>query len=338
MRKNSLIVRLVATSTALTLAACSSGSGSANSSAAGGTLRLEVQKSGLATVLQGVADKVNAYEHEGLTVAVKGVKSGDEAVAVQELVQGRADAAFVSVPAVATLDSTYVSKGQSAPLKVVAATGNVSNIVLSPKIHYTGLDSLHGLTLGLSSLTSGHRVKLDYYLGTQGSSEQKLGLKFVALGSSEMPSALASGQIDGFVHSEPTTTIAITKDNAQLALSMGGAARDAAEEVIAVRADYLKSHGEQVKKLVSALQYATDQFQSMSESEIVDIYASYAGAPKDLMAAVYKQKDHFEPGLLPLQEAADAYWKVGIPAMKAKDEVTDTLAEKDIFDFTYSGR
>lgn len=338
--KMKFVVPLVVTSLALSVAACGSSPDTetaATQPAAQQSIRLLVLTSGLATALAGIADDANAYEREDVNVQTMPVKSGDSNIAVQQLLQGRADAAFVNAESVATLDSAYVAKGQPAPLKAVAATGNVSNVVLSKKIDYTGPNSLRGLTLGISAPTSIHRANLDYYLSTQGLSEKQLGLKFVSLGSSDMPTALASGQIDGFVHSEPTTTIALTKDNAQLALSMGGAVRKAAANLIAVRTDYLKSHGPLVKKLVAALQYATDRFHSMPQSDIVDVYAKYAGAPKPLMTAVYKQSDHYNPGLLPLRSAADAYWKVGIPAMKAQKQVTGDLAEDDMFDFTYSG-
>ena len=120
----------------------------------------------------------------------------------------------------------------------------------------------------------------DHPLGTQGTSEEQLGIKFVPLGASDMPGAHSPvHQIDGFLHSEPTTTIALGNSDAKLALSMGGAVREAAANVIAVRNDYLKSHGDTVKKLVSALQYATDQFQNMSPPDIAPVYASYTMHP-----------------------------------------------------------
>jgi NitT/TauT family transport system substrate-binding protein len=318
---------------ALTATAC----GSSNSEATSpNTIRLEVLTSGLATTLHGIAEKVGAYQHEGLTVNAQEVKSGDSTIAVQELVQGRADAVFVNTESVASMDSSYVSKGQEAPLKVVAATGNVANLVLSPKVDYTGPASLKGLTLGVSNLFSIHRASFDYYLGTQGTSEEQLGIKLVPLGASDMPGALASNQIDGFLHSEPTTTIALGQSNAKLAVSMGGAVREAAANVIAVRTDYLKSHGDTVKKLVSALQYATDQFKTMSPSDVAAVYASYTDASPDLMTKVNQQQDHYNPGLLPLRPAADAYWQVQIPALLKQNAVTKDLTQDDMFDYSYS--
>jgi NitT/TauT family transport system substrate-binding protein len=311
--------------------------GSSNTDAANpNTVRLEVLTSGLATTLHGIAEKVNAYQHEGLTVNATEVKSGDSTIAVQELVQGRTDAVFVNTESVASLNSSYVSKGQEAPVKAVAATGNVANLVLSPKINYTGPTSLHGLTLGVSNLFSIHRASFDYYLGTQGTSEEQLGIKFVPLGASDMPGALASNQIDGFLHSEPTTTIALGNSDAKLALSMGGAVREAAANVIAVRTDYLKSHGDTVKKLVSALQYATDQFQKMSPPEIATVYASYTDASPELMTKVNEQQDHYNPGLLPLRASADAYWKVQIPALLKQNAVSGDLTQDDMFDYSYA--
>ena len=71
-------------------------------------------------------------------------------------------------------------------------------------------------------------------------------------------------------------------------------------------------------------------------TRVVAVLLSYAKSPADLMTGVYEQKDHYNPGLLPLQSAADAYWKVGIPAMKSQNLITDKLTESEMFDFSYS--
>ena len=82
--------------------------------------------------------------------------------------------------------------------------------------------------------------------------------------------------MDGFLPPNPPRRLPSDNPNRKLALSMGGAVREAAANVIAVRTDYLRVvTSDTVKKLVSALQYATDQFQKMSPPEIATVYASY---------------------------------------------------------------
>lgn len=331
-----LALSLTMASAIAALPACSSDSPASSTNDGKDVVRMEILDSGLATVIHGVAEQVNAYGKNGIDVKVESIKSGDSSVAIQQLVQGRADVAFVNTESVATLDSAYIAKGVPAPLKAVAATGNVSNIVLSKKINYAGPESLKGLTLGVSSLTSIHRTSLDYYLREHGTSEKALGIKFVAVGSDEMPSALASGQLDGFLHSEPTTTIALQKSNAQLAATIGGDVRSQPPNVFAVNATYLKSHRQTVKKLVDSLQAASSQFKSLPASQIAKIYAKYLKSSQSLGLAVYKQKDHYDPTLQSLRPSAQAYWKVSVPGMKERALVTDKMQQDDMFDFSFS--
>jgi NitT/TauT family transport system substrate-binding protein len=313
---------------------------SPNSAEAGSTnkIRLEVLTSGLATTLTEIAKAVNAYEREGISVEMVDVPSGDSTVAVQELLQGRVDAAYVNTESVLTLDSAYVAKGEEPPLVAVAATGQVTNLVLSKEVPYTGLEDLHGLSIGVSSLQSLHRATFDYYLSQQGMSEDDLDIKFVELDGSDMPSALASNQIDGFLHSEPTTAIALQQSNAQLAIDVAGSVnpiREAAANVIAVRTDYLESNREQVEKLVAAMAYASDQFPAFSVPKLAQIYARYTDSPVGLMTEVARQKDYYDPTLRPLRAAADAFWKVHVPFLLKEDLVSRDIAKEQVFDFSF---
>lgn len=340
MTTNRLPLLFAAAALSVSTAACGALDAS-NSDETGSpsTIRLEVLTSGLATTLTEIADEVNAYDREGVKVQMVDVPSGDSTVAVQELLQGRVDVAYVNVESVLSLDSAYVSKGKEPPLKAVAVSGQVTNLVLSKKVPFTDLDDLHGLTIGVSSLQSLHRATFDYYLGTQGMKEDDLDLKFVPLDGGDMPSALASNQIDGFLHSEPTTAIALQQSNGKLALDLAGLSepiRQSAANAIVVRSDYLESNGDQVQKLVDALQYGSDQFQSMSVSKLAEIYARYTDSPVDLMRTVAEQKDYYDPTLRPLRASADAYWKVHVPFMQRQGLVSPNLSEDEVFDYTYS--
>lgn len=316
------------------LAACSSGQ-AAGSTSDSGAVKIEVSTSGLGTVLYGLAQQVNAFGQQGIKVTEDQVDSGQESIAVQQLLVGRADFAFLTLPSVAAIDSQYVSKGQPAPLKVVAATPNVSNVVLSSKVKYTGLDSLRGLRIGIASVTSDHRINFDYYLSEHHTSTAALGIKYVPIGASDMPAALASGQIDGFIHSEPTATIATTQDHAKVAFRLGGVINQKATNVVVTPTTFLKSDPGTVRKLVDALQQTSKDFGTMPESKVVSAYASFAHAAPQLMRSVYEQKD-FDPRLQPLRQAADAFWQVSFQPMVAQHLVTAKLTQNDVFDYDYS--
>ena len=102
--------------------------GSSNTEATNpNTVRLEVLTSGLATTLHGIAEKVNAYQHEGLTVNATEVKSGDSTIAVQELVQGRTDAVFVNTESVAFRNvPSYYQVAASRPVDELLSPGTAA--------------------------------------------------------------------------------------------------------------------------------------------------------------------------------------------------------------------
>lgn len=310
----------------------SGNSGSSNSNV---TVKIDVLESSLGTALFPIAQSLGAFKKQGITVKPTAIQSGQENNGVQELVQGRTDFAFITATSVAALDSAYVAKGEPAPLIAVAATRNVSNVVVSSKVDYTGLDDLRGLTIGVSHLTSAHRINFDYYLGQQGTSADKLGIKYVPVSGSDMPAALASGQIDGFIHSEPTTAIAVTKDNAKLAIKMGGPVHDQATSVLAVNSEYLAAHKDVVGRMVAALRSASERFPSLSDDKVAQIYAHYTSATPDLMKSVIAQKD-FDPTLAPLHVAADAFWEVSVPPSISRHLIDPKLTEKDVFNYSFS--
>lgn len=300
------------------------------------SVHMSVIRSSLFTAIHGIAESLGSYKKHGLSMDISYLGSGQETISVQQVIQGTVDMTLTSPPSVAALDSSYVVKGEPAPLKIIAAGTSTSNLVLAPKIKFNGLNSLHGLKIAVSSPTSGHRLHFDYFLKEHGTSSSKIGFTYVTVSSSDMPAALASGQIDGFIHSEPTTSLAITKDHAQLALRIGGVVGDDAADVLVAKAAYLKDHAEAARKVVAALKDASSKFSTMEESKIVKIYTDYIKSTPELMKAVYHQKT-IDPELISLRRAAEAFWQVDIPPLVKQGLVSPKLKESDLFDFSFGG-
>src|SRR5205085_5316968 len=94
-----------------------------------------------------------------------------------------------------------------------------TSLVLANSVQPSSVDDLLGrrLRMAVSSLSSVHRTFLRGYLRVEkGVDLDKLPWRFMSVDAGNMIPALITGQIDGFLHSEPTTTIAIMNKSGHL--------------------------------------------------------------------------------------------------------------------------
>lgn len=318
-----------------TTAACSSGGGATASANGMQTVKLAVTASSLETVIYAIAQHENTFAKHHVQVQLTKIQSGQEDIAMQQLIQGAVDFTLTAAADPITADSSFASQGGSPPLRIVAAGGNTTNVVLSSKIHYTGLDSLRGLKLAVTNPTANHRIQFEWYLNQHGTSSRQLGIKLVTVSSADMPAALASGQIDGFVHAEPTTSLAIQKDHARLAFNVTGAAQQAAAQALATRTSYIQSNRQVVQDVVDALQDASKDYSTLSEPAVVGIYATWLGADKSLMSSIYQRKA-VDPRMTSLHQAANAFWTANRPAMVSQGTLGPKVTQGDLFDYSFS--
>ena len=140
-------------------------------------------------------------------------KSGQTVEGVEQLWRGRLDFYMGGAPEVPRLNSRVIEGGRPAPLAVVSgANPGHTSLVLGNKLHPKAIDEIlsQPLRIAVSSLSSIHLAFFRGYLRT----EKKLELdgikwRFLGVEAANMLPALLTGQIDGFLHSEPTTTLAI---------------------------------------------------------------------------------------------------------------------------------
>src|SRR5499433_4602475 len=167
----------------------------------------------LVSVIHAIAKKIAAYERQNLVVVESHFKSGQATAGVEQLWRGNLDFYMGGAPEVPRLNSRLIESGSPPALAVVSgANPGHTSLVLSNKLQPKVIDEIlkQPLRIAVSSLSSVH---LSFFSGTL-RTEKKLELdalswRFIGIDAGNMLPALLTGQIDGFLHSEPTTTLAI---------------------------------------------------------------------------------------------------------------------------------
>ncbi len=290
-------------------------------------------RSSLSLVLHPIALDEGFYKKRGVEPVTKVIRSGDGAIGPQSVMSGELEVYIGVISDVAKINSEALEIGQQPPLAVVAiGSPGATNLVLKKTLPFNGLDDIKGLRIGVSSLGSAHLVTFRQFLAEKNTTVEKLGLRLVALGGGDMPPALVSGQIDGFLHSQPTPSIAIATGQAKLVLapSQMGIAGTSPNVGIIVSRKWAVANKAALTKFVAGLRDASDAYASIPKDRIVKIAASHLGGEPELIAASY---DSVDPRLVAGQQGADTYWSVEMSAMKERGEVGKNFQQKDLFDF-----
>lgn len=290
-------------------------------------------RSSLSLIMHPIAVEEGFYKKHGIDPQVTEIRSGDGGVGTQTVMTGDLDIYIGVVSDVAKLNSQAKDIGQEPPL-VVAALGSpgATNLVLRKDVPFTTVADIKGLRLGVSSLGSAHLVTFRHYLAEEGTSVEDLQLQLVRVGGSDMPAALVSNQIDGFLHSQPTPSIAVATGEAKLALSpaqMGEAGKSPNVGIITSKR-WAAANGETLRKVVAALKDASAAYADMPQERVVEIAVKYLGGDPVTIAASHPTVD---PRIVDFRTGADIYWSVEMEAMKGRGEVSESFAQEDMFDF-----
>jgi ABC-type nitrate/sulfonate/bicarbonate transport system substrate-binding protein len=174
----------------------------------------------LVSVIHAIAKKIGAYEKYNLQVIEIHFKSGQATAGVEQLWRGNLDFYMGGAPEIPRLNSRVIENGGTAPLAVVSGTNpGHTSLVLANKLRPKAIDDLldQRLRIAVSSLSSVHRAFLRGYLLVEKKVDlDKVPWRFVSVDAGNMISALITDQIDGFLHSEPTTTLAIVNSAGHL--------------------------------------------------------------------------------------------------------------------------
>lgn len=337
---SSVAAGVLALATACSSSGSSGGSGTSAGNSAGKllTVRLGALESGVNQGILAVALADNDFTKNGLNVEVTAYQSGSLGLDVQDLVSGREDIALDAVVDPITYDSQSLAAGKGTPLKVIAAASPAgADFVIKKSIPFSSVQSLKGLKIGVANLTSSYIPLFQSYLNAHGTSVNALGIKFEVVTAANQVPALASGQIDGFIQSEPTGATAVTDGVGQYVIqdpAAWGAGSIVPITGVFATSTWLSANPVAARDFVKALQEASSAYRSSSAAQEATVLANFTKTSASVMQSAYS---HFDPTLTPLESSMQALFKISVPSLIARGVVSSKLTVADVTDTSYGG-
>ena len=302
------------------------------------TVRFGVLHPNLTTVIHAIAKQTGAYVRHNLDVVETRFKSGQTVEGVEQLWRGNLEFYMGGAPEVPRLNSRLIEAGSPPPLAVVSgANPGHTSLVLSNKLQPKNIDDIlnQPLRIAVSSLSSVHLAFFRGYLIT----EKKLELKaiawhFLGIEGDNMVPALLTGQIDGFLHSEPTTTLAILNNAGHL--FMQAARGDMGlnpppATLLSSRRDFIKDKNEIAKRFMLAI-FDANAVYAKSPAAMTSVVAEWSGQDEKIIAAA---QERMNPTTSLTQAQAQKWWDFIGRAMVERGELSPKLRPfPDVFDLS----
>jgi NitT/TauT family transport system substrate-binding protein len=299
-------------------------------------IKLGQLQSSLSTILVDVAVQRGVFARNGIEATVQGYKSGQGTAGIEELLRGSTEAYYGSVPEVTRVNSEAMEKDQPPPLVILlTASPGSTTLVTRSDLAYASVQDLKGMKVAASSLGSVHLVIFRRFLSDQKIPESSLNIQFVAVGAENMPQTLLTKQIDAFLHSDPT--VAIAEQNGSGKVVMGrkelGDAASAPGTALIVRRDWLAKNQDTAKRLVQSFEQANQEFDQLPKADKVKLFSDTLKVEEPVMTLA---ADRVNPRVMPLREAADAFWRINQATMVERGEMSQKVKLEDIFDFSFA--
>jgi ABC-type nitrate/sulfonate/bicarbonate transport system substrate-binding protein len=302
------------------------------------TVRFGVLHPNLTTVIHEIAKRTGAYERHNLKVVETRFKSGQTVEGVEQLWRGNLDFYMGGAPETPRLNSRLIESGSPAPLAVVSgANPGHTSLVLSNKLNPKTIDEILNkpLRIAVSSLSSVHLAFFRGYLLTEKKLELKaIAWQFMGIGGDNMVPALLTGQIDGFLHSEPTTTLAIV--NRAGHLFMQAARGDMGPNpppatLMSSRRDFIASKDELAKRFMRAIFDANEAY-AKNPAAMTPLVAEWSGQDEKIVA---EAQERMNPTTSLTHAQAQKWWDFIGTAMVERGELSPKLKPfPDVFDLS----
>jgi len=292
----------------------------------------------LTTVIHEIAKRTGAYERHNLNVVETRFKSGQTVEGVEQLWRGNLDFYMGGAPEVPRLNSRLIEGGNPPPLAVVSgANPGHTSLVLSNKLQPKTIDEIlnQPLRIAVSSLSSVHLAFFRGYLLHEKKVELKsIPWRFMGIEAANMLPALLTGQLDGFLHSEPTTTLAIVNNAGHLFLQ--GARGDMGPNpppatLMSARRDFIAKSNELAKRFMRAIFDANETY-AKDPAKMAPLVAEWSGQDLKIVTAA---QERMNPTASLTQAQAQKWWDFIGTAMIERGELSPKLKPfPDIFDLS----
>ena len=312
----------------------------ARAAASTGTIRLGYLYPNLTTLAYGIAEHIGAYKNAGFEVQAQRFTSGQTVEGIQSLFRGDLDIYYGGGPESLRLNSRLIESGSAAPLAVIAGSNpGHTNFVLSNKNQPKSFNDLVGkpLRIGVSSPSSDHLALFRGWLTTEKKiTTKELGWQFLTVEGGNMPTALLTDQIDGFLHSEPTTTLAIENKAGHLfmAASRGDfGANPPPMTFMASNREFLGKNADLARAFMKATQSANDFYKKSSKEEMIPIISKWSGTKPAILQEAYER---INPSIGMSHEQAQKWWDFVGKSMVERGELSKKMDPfRDIFDLSF---
>jgi ABC-type nitrate/sulfonate/bicarbonate transport system substrate-binding protein len=302
------------------------------------TVRFGVLYPNLTTVIHEIAKRTGAYERHDLKVVETKFKSGQTVEGVEQLWRGNLDFYMGGAPETPRLNSRMIESGKEPPLAVVSgANRGHTSLVLSNKLQPKTIDDIlqQRLKIAVSSLSSVHLAFFRGYLHTEKKLEiDTIAWRFLGIEASNMVPALLTGQIDGFLHSEPTTTLAIVNKAGHLFMHAGNGDMGPTPPpatLMSSRRDYIKDKNEIAKRFMQAVFDANDAY-TKDAAAMTPLVAEWSGQDEKI---VKEAQERMNPTTSLTQAQAQKWWDFIGTAMVERGELSPKLKPfPDVFDLS----
>jgi len=293
----------------------------------------------LVSVIHAIAKKIGAYEQQNLAIIETRFKSGQGTAGVEQLWRGNLDFYMGDAPEIPRLNSRIIENGGVAPLAVVSGTNpGHTALVLSNKLRPTSIDELfrQRITIAVSSLSSVHRAYLRGYLKQEKRTDlDSLPWRFVGIDGGNMIPALLTRQIDAFLHSEPTTTLAIVNKAGHLFMhaARGDMGADPPpNSFLTTRRDFLAKQPDVVRRFLRALFEANDAYET-AKDKMISTMVEWSGTDEKVIVAA---AERMNPAARMTREQAQRWWDFIGVAMKERGEIAPNMDPfRDVFELGY---
>ena len=302
------------------------------------TVRFGVLHPNLTTVIHEIAKRTGCYERNSLNVVETRFKSGQTVDGVEQLWRGNLDFYMGGAPEIPRLNSRLIEAGGSPPLAVVSgANPGHTSLVLSNKLQPKTIDELfkQPLRIAVSSLSSVHLAFFRGYLIAEKNLDLKaITWRFMGIEGGNMVPALLTGQIDGFLHSEPTTTLAIVNKAGHLFMQAGRGDMGAdppPATLMASRRGFIAKKNQLARRFLRAIFDANAEYANAPE-KMARLVAEWSGQDERI---VKEAQERMNPTTRLTQAQAQKWWDFIGKAMVERGELSPKLRPfPDVFDLS----
>ena len=152
-----------------------------------------------------------------------------------------------------------------------------------------------------------------------------------------MVPALTTGQIDGFLHSEPATSLPVKGGVGYILMAsrrgdMGDKARLVPMSFVTANREWATKNPDSVKRFMTALNEAGRAYKAMPKAKAMALLGEWTRLDEE---SVGRFSDWLDPRADMTSDALHAWWELIAGVMRERGEITDTLTPADVFNLSY---